>query len=288
MPPKRPIKKAARKSPPTTITKNKVSLSIPRNIFLYGKAGVGKTSLAARMGKNCLFIRSLEDRGVEVLARQNLIPKPVEILCCDCWDVISNNYGQISGQQPLLQILPNLTNLYDFDTLVLDSLTGFERMCFQYVTLKDYQNNDAETNKGFYSYGNGPIKTAAREWPDFLLLLSGLLNLGKSVIVIGHRTKVSVEYPGQQRFERWQPLLNKHIWERTYAWAEDVLYIEDSFDVVKEQGSLQAKAAADMKGKLLYTQETPRFDAKNQLSMPPVIDLGQSADEAAAALKGYL
>ena len=187
-----------------------------------------------------------------------------------------------------MRMIPGITTKYDFDTLVLDSLTGFERMCFEYVTVKDFRGKETEFDKGFYSFGQGPIKTAAREWPHFLLSLSQVVELGKTVIVIGHRTKVSVEYPGQPRFDRWQPLLNKHIWERTQAWSEAIFYMEDAFDVIKEPGNLQAKAAPDMSSKLLFTQETPRFDAKNQLNMPSVINLGTSADEAYNNLKGYL
>jgi DNA polymerase III delta prime subunit len=277
-PKKRPVKKkpAVKKTTQT-----------PHNIFLYGKAGTGKTSLAGRFPRS-LFLRPPDDRGCTVLALKGLIPQPVDVVMCDCWEILSGQYGQITGQHPVMRTIPGITTRYDFDTLVIDSLTGFERMCFEYVTLKDFRGKETEFDKGFYSYGQGPIKTAAREWPQFLLSLSEIVELGKTVVVIGHRTKVSVEYPGQPRFDRWQPLLNKHIWERTQAWSEAIFYMEDGFDVIKEPGSLQSKAAADMNGKLLYTRESPRFDAKNQLNMEPVINLGITADQAWETLKVWL
>lgn len=238
---------------------------LPMNVVIYGKGGVGKTSLAGRFPRP-LFIRPKLDRGVEVLVSMKKIPEPVAVKMVTSWD------------QTLDELRSAIRNK-ECETVVIDSLTGIERYCFEHVCEQDFRGNWSEEGKGFYSYSAGPKKAAKREWPDLLDIASDLLEAGKHVVLIGHRAKERFVDPKNPDYDTWQPLLDKKIWEITFGWAEIVLYIEDSFDVEKTDGSI-TKKATESKGRWMYTQGEPSFDAKNQIGLPAMIDMGSNAEES--------
>lgn len=174
---------------------------------------------------------------------------------------------------------------HPYRTLVVDTINGCERLCHEMVCVRDFGGDWGE--KGFASYQKGP-EVAIADWLLFLQKLDKLREQKKMTIFLLAHTKVTTfKNPEGADFDRYQPDLNKWTWGATAKWADAILF--GNFDVVVDtKRKNDTKGKGVIKRRVLYTERSAAFDAKNRMGLPPEIDMGDSADEAWSNLAGAL
>jgi hypothetical protein len=266
---KKPIKKGPIKAKPSSDGKGFFGAS-PVKLLIYGVPGIGKSSVAASFPKPG-FVIDPQETGINTLVEFNQVKEPVFIETAS--DFESN-----------LEFIMGLTDdNRGIETLVLDSLTGFEQLCFKHHC---DQNFDGDwTKEGFYSFGKGPKSAAKVDWPRLIDALELVNQAGLNVVILAHCHVKMFNNPEGPDYDRYLPYLDKDVWQHTYRWAQAVLFYNHYVNVTKEQGSTKKKAESGSEQRNLYTTWSPAYEAKNWYGLDPVIDAGTDGQEAFEAFK---
>lgn len=235
------------------------------SVFCYGPSGVGKTSMWSYM-PDPMFIIDPQEEGIEDLVRfkQAAKPKHPTIIVPDFEEAIATLESVAEGE-------------YDgIKSVVLDSVTGFEKLCFQYHC-REYFENDW-TKGGFYSFQQGPKNAAKTDWPRFLDACDTVRRAGINVIVIGHSQVKSYTNPEGPDYDQFIPYLDKETWQQTHRWAKAVIFY--NHNVSTEKQGLRTKAKTGSEERFLYTTHSATYAAKNRWGLEPVIDAGMSGKDA--------
>ena len=246
---------------------------LPNRYVLYGREGIGKTSLAAQM-PSPLFLQMKGETGLETLIDAGQLIKTPHLPEIATWVDLMAALNWILESGP------------EYKTLVIDALNGAERLCHEHVCQRDFDGDWSD--KGFMGYMRG-YETALADWRQFLAQLDAIRLKHKMTIMVLSHAKISTfKNPEGPDYDRFQPDVTPKTWSLTHKWADAVLFW--NFEV--QLGQVQEnRKAGTKKGKLigqnriLYTQNAGAYDAKNRLGLEPEIDMGDSPQEAWLALK---
>jgi hypothetical protein len=227
----------------------------PKRLVLHGVDGVGKTTFGADAPKP-IFLGAEDGTGHLNVAR---FPAPESWL-------------------DILDAVRTLTNEeHDFKTLVVDSLDWVEPHIWQYVC-------DAAGVNGIEDIGGGFGKgyTAALDlWRQLLSALERLQSAkGMHVILIAHSLIKLFKNPEGDDFERYTIKLNDKAAGLCREWSKAVYFANYETFAVKEK-SKRVKGVSTG-ARLLYTQRTAAYDAKDRYGLPESIPLSWAEFDAAA------
>lgn len=238
---------------------------------IYGPPGVGKTSLAAHF-PNPLFLIDAHEQGIHDLKNAGLLDADIPVL------------PDATSWEDLLEMLVELSNMdHDFDTLVIDSLTGMERLCYQHVCENEF--NGDWSSKGFHSYMQGYEITRRRYWPTFLEHLDLVRGNDVNVLLLAHSEVRSHNDPEREAYDRYEPSLHRKQWDCTHRWAEFVLFANFHIDLEQIGTKKKARGGQD---RYLHTENSAAYIAKNRLGLPTIIEMGTSGKEAFELLNAEL
>lgn len=275
-PGKKPVKKP-KKPTPSPPEKSEGSLPgfcglRPFGILGYGPSGVGKSSFGAEFPHVGFVIDPQED-GIRDLVRTKQCKAPKFIEEVTSFD---------GGSNSLLDTCERIAGgEFEAQTVIFDSATGFERLCFEYHC-EEYFEGDWSKH-GFYNFQQGPKNAAKKDWPRFLAALDMIRNSGINVMLIAHAQVKTYENPEGPNYDRFIPYLDKETWQQTHRWASAVLFY--NFHVELEKTGTKHKAKEGEDQRFIYCTRTPAFDAKNRYGLPPLIDAGDSGKTAYQAFK---
>src|SRR6185312_1457365 len=200
---------------------------LPNRYMLYAVEGWGKTSLAAKTPKP-IFIQSRGETGLETLIQSQLLPETPSF-------PEAHNWSDITDAVDLL-----LAEDHPYRTLVIDTLNGAERLCFEHVCVRDFGGDWGE--RGFASYGKGP-QVAVADWLMFLQKLDRLRTEKKmTIFALSHAKVTTFKNPEGADYDRYQAEMDKNIYGVTSKWADAILF--GNFQV-----TVNTKRASDGKGK---------------------------------------
>lgn len=246
------------------IDETSVDLDVGIGLVIYGQEGVGKTSLAS-YAPDPLFIIDKNEQGIHRLKKRKLVPSTVKV------------GPHVEDWNTLLDACDELLNSsHEYSTIVFDSLTGYQRMCFDACCKAEY-NNDF-TSTGFFSFFQGPRTAAQNWWPDFINRLTDLQEQNINVILLAHSAVKTVNNPAGPDYDKYMPDLDKVIWSVTSKWAGGVLYYAHNIDISKEKTERKMKASGGSQ-RILYAELDGGYVAKNSYNLPPVLDPSDSAEE---------
>lgn len=240
----------------------------PFAIVAYGPPGVGKTSFLAGFQQDCKvgIFHDPKEEGILDLIEYGQCPEPSVVEEFDSFEGLIDIAVRVSQGQ------------YDIDIMGIDSLTGVERLCFEYHC-NEYFDGDW-TKNGFYSYQQGPKNAAKTDWPRFLDAMDLVRSSGVNVMLLGHSHTKNYNNPEAENYDRYTPYLDKEIWSSCNQWAQAILYLNYDVQLEKARGESKKKANTDRDDRFIYTEWSPVFDAKNRMGLPPIIEMGDSGDEA--------
>lgn len=124
-------------------------------VLLYGKSGRGKTKTASTFPKRILFLDINNEKGLKTVKRV----KGVEFTKVKTWDDFLDLFWWLRDEKQ------------DFDTIVLDQITGLQDLCMKAVR-EHFRMDEDESFQGFKKFGklSGDMKTWLgnyRELSDF-------------------------------------------------------------------------------------------------------------------------
>jgi len=233
----------------------------------YGPPGVGKTSLGAAIPGAVFLVDDKED-GINTLKASKLVAQNIPVFPpATCW-------GDVLGIVDALA-----TNEHKHKCLVIDAAGGIERHCHQYVV--DTEFNGIWGEKGFSSYAKG-YEVSLPHWREFLNGLDRLrTDKNMSIILLAHSIVKPFKNPSGTDYDRDQPDIHPKTWAVTHKWCDLVLFGNYYVEVDKAGGRAKGKGGQD---RIMYTEYTAAFEAKNRHGLPNEISMGNSGAEAWANL----
>lgn len=255
-------KKVPRKRAPS---KNTVPWRDAMSVVVHGLPGVGKTEFGAAF-PNPYFIIDPNETGINDLVNYGRVHKPLGV-------------QEVSSFGHLLRVGEAVSTLLKLGvkTLIYDSMTGMENLCFQSHCAEHFDNDWSD--RGFFAYQRGPKNAANTDWVEFIETLNTIMAEGISVILIAHTESKVYSNPTGPDHDRYVPFMDKTTWQQIHRWGSVVMFYGYHYSVLKE--GIKSKAQENVE-RQLYTEWSPAYDAKNRFGLEPVIEAGDSGKEAFA------
>lgn len=223
------------------ITKGKMPGA--QKIVIFGPEGIGKSTFASRF-PDPLFIDTEESTKNLDVSRFNA-PSSWQMLKSQVAYVISN---------------PDVCR-----TLVLDTADWAERMEIDWLCNKN--GWDGLEGAG---YGRG-YTYSAEEFGRLLDLFSEVVSKGIHVVITAHAQLRKIELPEEMgAYDHWEMKTSKKVAPMIREWADAVFFANYKVNVINvdNQGAAKGKNKAQGGRRVMYTNHTPFWDAKNRYGLP--------------------
>jgi hypothetical protein len=227
----------------------------PYRIVGYAPEGTGKTTFAAS-APSPIFLPTEDGTAHVDVAR---FPRPENL--ADVLDAI--------------RVLT--TTDHEYKTFVVDTLDHLEPLIWAEVCRRDGVGLIEEVGGG---YGKG-YTAAIDEWRKVLAALETLQRTKQMhVILLAHSHIKTFRNPEGEDFDRYQLKLHDKAAGLVKEWSEEVLFMRQETLVHKEKHK-KAKGVGTG-ARVIYTERTAAFDAKNRHSLPSELPLSWEDFDAAA------
>lgn len=227
--------------------------------------GWGKTTLAC-FAPTPLILMARGETGYITLRQHNRVPEIDTVLDADGKPETLNNWDAVVAS--LEAAIES-----DHETVVLDALNGFERLLYEKVCRRDFGNDFSK----FQDYGRGP-EIAVNEIVDFVARLERIKASGKNVIVLSHVKVKPFKNPLGPDYDRFTPDCHEKTWSTVVKWADAVLFgkFNEMTEVAKSTGNIAKDRGKAIGGtdRVLYTEQSAAWVAKNRYGMPAEIEIG--------------
>lgn len=264
-PPKPPAPSAPAPSKGTTAPKLRTEPAKfePPAIVYNAVEGFGKTTFAAHAPSPAILMARGE-RGYTTLASAGRVPTVPNVLLESWGETLAMVDSLIADPQGI-------------QTLALDAMGGFERLCHEEVCRRDFSNDWSE--KGFTAFHRG-YEVAVSDWLQLLQRLDTLRQKqGMTLVLLSHCKVKTFKNPLGSDYDRYVSDVHEKTWAVTAKWADAVLF-GNFYSVVKGTNDVMKKGKGiGGTDRVVYTERRDGFDAKNRYGMPESIDL--PADPAA-------
>lgn len=218
---------------------------LPRaqKVVVYGPEGIGKSTFAGKF-PDPLFL-DIEGSTGNLSVRR--ISDPITT-----WPALVSVVQEVNSTPSVCK------------TLVIDTADWAERLCLAYVCGQHHK-------KGIEDFGYGAGYTyLLEEFARFLEVLNITIGKGVNVVMNAHATIRKFEQPDEMgAYDRWELKLNKKTTNQTAAivkeWADMLLFANYKTNVITE--GLKKKAVGNKR--VMYTEHTATWDAKNRHQLPP-------------------
>ena len=245
---------------------------VPR-LVVHGVEGVGKTTIGA-YADSPFIIMARGELGYDALLSAGRVPMvPAEVV--ESWPDL---LGWVSDL---------CTDPQGCKTLVLDALSGFERLCHEHVRRRDFDGEWGE--RGFGAYQRG-YEVAVADWIDLLGRLDSLIQCGITVVILGHVQIRAFKNPLGPDYDRYVSDAHAKTWGVTHKWADAVLFanfltIIDDERKARRTGKGKGVGGAD---RVVYTERRDAYDAKNRFGLPSEIWLTDDPTESWGIIRSHI
>lgn len=230
----------------------------PGMITILGDAGMGKTSLACTFPSPAIIRTEGENIPFDIDANSVLVTEPVRDS-----DALFDTLREI--------MKGNSTGI---ETLVIDSVTGLERM-FEREIIESDPKNPKGINQALGGYGNGPAAVAAKHVLFRSACATLSERLGINIVFIAHAQTETIELPDQDPYTRYNLRLGK---KSVAPYTDEVDCVGYIKLVTATVGSGDRKKAMSTGERQLITYATAANVSKNRygISEPLTLVPGQN------------
>lgn len=241
---------------------------ITARIVAYAPEKFGKTTIGAFAPDP--IILQVRDTGYQTLLNAGVVPA-VPAATPETW----------TDMMALLDVIAG--NPQDRKTLVIDGMTGAERLCHEFVCETVYGGDWGE--QGFMAYHKG-YDLSIPEWLKFLAKLDAIQAKGLNIVLLGHARTKEVKNPVGANYDRFEPDVHAKTWGPTARWADAILF--GKFHTIVEQAKREKnKSIAEAKGKavggidrVIFTSPCDAWVAGNRFGMDSEIWLNGVGPDA--------
>lgn len=224
-------------------------LNRPQKVVVYGPEGIGKSTFASRFPEP-LFL-DIEDSTSQLDVKR--------IQGINSWEMLLSLISQINQERPC-------------KTVVVDTADWAEKLCIQHVCAVNKKNSIED-----FGYGSGYVKLL-EEFAKLLEALNLSVKAGINVVLNAHAQIRKFEQPDEMgAYDRWELKLNKKTTAQTAAvvkeWADALLFVNYKTMVVDNNGKKKGVGGK----RVMYTQHTSTWDAKNRWGLPMEVSFDFSA-----------
>lgn len=222
-----------------------------QKVVVYGPEGIGKTTLAAAF-PDPLFLDT--EGGTSAFDVRRADPSPTS------WSMLLGYVEEVAKDPSLCR------------TLVVDTADWAERMCLAHVCSQ-------HGAKGIEDFGYGKGYTYVKEEFGRLLdRLSDVVESGVNVVVCAHAQIRKFEQPDELgAYDRWELKLSKQCAPLLKEWADMVLFCNYENVVVKPDQKSGGSAKLMGGKRVMHTEHTPAWDAKNRCGLPAKAEMSFAA-----------
>ena len=218
----------------------------PLKLVAYGPEGVGKSTFASQ-APDPVFLCAEDGTSQLDVAR---FPEP------KTWAELAEAMTELKhGEHP-------------FKTLVVDSLDWLQPMLVKHVC-----DTDKIKESAYHDFGRGE-KFAVRHWKILQESFDELrATRGMHVICLAHCQARTFKNPEGEDFDRYQlalPPSAEALWKQ---WPDTLLFL--SWEMLTQKLGERAKGVQGER--MIYTERTAAWDAKNRYGLPPSLPFTQEA-----------
>lgn len=227
----------------------------PMRAVLYGVEGVGKSTFAAG-APSPIFLCSEDGTAHIDVAR---FPTPRS------WPEVLEAIRVLTHEE------------HSFKTLVIDTLDWLEPVVWAHVCQTGGKVNIEE-----FGYGKGYV-LALDQWRLLLSRVDLLVKTRKvHVLMLAHASIKRVDDPQTGPFDRYRMKLHDKSADVLREWADAVLFARHEVFAVERKGKTRGTSTG---ARVIHTQWTAAFDAKNRFDLPETLPLDWDEFERAAELR---
>jgi len=221
----------------------------PPKVGVFGVPGIGKTTIAANA------------------------PNPIIIPCED--GIGTLDVPRFPIPTKLGDVLGYLQDLYegdhDYQTVVVDTLDSLEPLIWQQCC-DDHGKDNIED----FGYGKGVTGFAPEKWRQVLHCLELLRNeRNMAIIVTAHSDIKRFDAPDAEPYDRYVMRLHKVANGLVADWVDCLFFLNyKTFTEKTDVGfNKQVRRGVTTGERVINTQETPAWTAKNRFGMPSQLTL---------------
>jgi hypothetical protein len=255
---------AKQTAPPAPIRPNRMTLGTitkgkqqaPIRIIVYGPDGVGKSTFGAAA------------------------PAPIFLGTEDGTDHLDvARFPSPQSWEDLLDAIRTLTDDEStFQTLVIDSLDWAEPLLWRHVCEQNNVSSIEDVGGGF---GKG-YNAAVDAWRVLIVALERLQRQrGMHLVLIAHAQLKTFKNPEGEDFDRYSLKLNEKAAALLREWVKGVYFC--NYETFAEKDKRKRVRGISTGARLMHTQRTGAFDAKDRYGLPEQLPLAWA--EFAAALE---
>ena len=213
----------------------------PQRIVIYGPEGIGKSTLADQFPAPVFIDTEGSTNSMNV--------KRME---CKSWQDVLDAVKWLKTQK------------HSFKTAVFDTADWAERSCINFLCARDNK-----TSLEGWGYGKG-YTFLSEEFGRLLASLDALIDSGMHVIFVAHTSVKKMELPDQEgSFDHYELKCSRQTSPLLKEWADALLFVNYKVIVTTDEDK-RSKAIGGRK-RIIHTQHTAAYDAKNRWELPDQI-----------------
>lgn len=222
----------------------------PWRVLLFGVEGIGKSSFGASMPKP-IFVDPETGSGQLDVAR---FPPP-------------QNFADVLDAVRELR-----ETKHAYESVVFDTVDWIEPLIFRHICQRDRMADIEE-----YGFGKG-YNVALEEWRKFLREVEALERMkGMNICLLGHSQVKTFKNPEGADFDRYEPQIHAKAAGLLKQWPRAVLFAHyEQYAEKENRYALKAKGVATGE-RLIFTNRTAAYDAKNRYDLPASLPLSWDA-----------
>ena len=215
----------------------------PSRVVIDGTEGIGKSTLAAQFPAPVILDTEEGTHHLDV-ARVSI----------GSWDELRGAVAEIGGRKG------------EFSTVVIDSADWAERLLIDNI-LEEHRKKSIED----FGFGKG-FTHVAEGFGRLLAQCDGLIGMGMHVVFVAHVKVVRTSPPDMtDGYDRWELKMSKQVAPLLKEWCDALLFC--NYETRTTTGTDGRVKAIGGKKRVIHTERSAAFDAKNRYGLEPIVPM---------------